>query len=385
MHYRHVLAALWGSLSLSAAAPLSERDATPAEKGLKHQSKRQLGALIQPNIQISNTQITVVNQNLGIISQLAQLAEAQLAALVQSQIQLVLQLETIKNNIRINHFKARFAQVNTVIVTVTNIVDARVPTNINRRYLLNQLRIDNGVPDKELVVMVTQKEEMTIHPTPTINARNPDASATLSGGFPEQTPSSPVSKIVNFDPTAPFALLNQSLILPYNTSAPTNPLVFEDPANIIFAGQHNLLVESLGSLQQDCIQLATANSFINQAIQLSLFSSLQQAAAAQLSGIQIGGGIPIIPPDVLLSHPDLASQYTSAIAQETATATETFPSETAHETVTESAQESATETIAETSTEEAATSTEAAAAAAETSQAGHGGKAHKGNKGDRRR
>ena len=88
-----------------------ERDVTPAEKGLRHKTKRQLGALIQPNIQISNTQITVVNQNLGVIGQLTRLAEQQLAALVQSQIQLVTQLETIKNNIRINHFKARFSQV----------------------------------------------------------------------------------------------------------------------------------------------------------------------------------------------------------------------------------------------------------------------------------
>lgn len=226
--------------------------------------------------------------------------------------------------------------------------------------------------------MVTQKEEMTIHPTSTADARNPDASATLSGGFPEQTPSSPVSNIVNFDPTAPFALLNQSLILPYNTSAPTNALVLEDPANIIFSGQHNLLVESLGSLQRDCVQLAASNSFINQAIQLSLFNSLQQAAAAQLSGIHIGGGIPIIPPDVLLSHPNLASQYTSAIVHETATATDTLVQETA--TATETAQETATEAASETSTEATATSTEATAA--ETSQAGNGRKAHKGNKGD---
>ncbi|KAM7222430.1 hypothetical protein V8F06_002208 [Rhypophila decipiens] len=372
MHYRHVLSALWGSLSLVTAAPtLSERDATPAERGLKHQPKRQLGALIPPNIQISNTQITVINQNLGVISQLAQLAELQLAALVQSQVQLVLQLETIKNNIRINHFRARFSQVNTVIVTVTNIVDARVPTNINRRYMLNQLRVDNGVPDKELVVMITQTEEMTIYATPTVDTQG-FAAASASGGLPE--PTEPVSKVLNFDASAPFALLNSSLILPYNTQAPTNALVLEDPANIIFAGQSNLLVESLGSLQRDCVQLAATNSLIDQAIQLSLFGSLQQAAAAQIANLQIGGGIPIIPPSILSSHPDLAAQYSQVLAAQSAT-------DTPAETATAPAAETATEVVPETAASTVATMTEVPAAAETNQGGGHGRNGRKGNHG----
>lgn len=217
--------------------------------------------------------------------------------------------------------------------------------------------------------MVTQKEEMTIYPTPTANARNFEEASRLSGGFPE--PTAPVSKIVNFDPNAPFALLNSSLILPYNTSAPTNALILEDPANIIFSGQHNLLVESLGSLQNDCVQLATTNSLINQAIQLSLFNSLQQAAAAQFSNIHIGGGIPIIPPDVLLSHPDLASQYSQALATETATAT--TDTAVAMETATTTDTAVATETGTETSTE-------ATLAPAPTEAGGHEGKGRKGSK-----
>lgn len=363
MRCKHVLSALLGSMSLVSAAPASlDQDVTPAERGLRHKPRRQLGTLIQPDIQISNTQITVINQNLGVISQLAQLAEQQLAALVQAQIQLVTQLETIKNNIRINHFKARFSQVNTVIVTVTNIVDARDTTRVNRRYLMDQLRIDNGVPDKELVVMVTQKDEMTISAaaTPTLSLANFVASA--SAGLP-----TPVSNVVSFDPAAPFALFNSSsLILPYNTSAPTNPLVFEDPANIIFAGQHNLLVESIGSLQADCVQLAATNSLINQAaLQLALFGSFQQAAAAQIAGLHIGGGIPVIPTNILVSHPDLAEQYTHEVDGLSAI-------ETSGPTATAEA------TVMGTEAETAASSTTEAEAAQETN---HGDQRRKGGKG----
>jgi hypothetical protein len=56
-------------------------------------------------------EITVVEENLGALSQLAQIAEQEFAALVQSQVALVTQLDDIKNNIRINNFKARFSQV----------------------------------------------------------------------------------------------------------------------------------------------------------------------------------------------------------------------------------------------------------------------------------
>lgn len=60
---------------------------------------------------ISETQITVVEENLGALNQLAQIAEQEFAALVQSQFELVEQLTEIKNNIRINSFKAKFSQV----------------------------------------------------------------------------------------------------------------------------------------------------------------------------------------------------------------------------------------------------------------------------------
>ena len=66
--------------------------------------------MIQQNI-IEQSVTIVQNQNLGVINELARIAETELAALVQAQVNLITQIETIKNNIRINHFKARFSQV----------------------------------------------------------------------------------------------------------------------------------------------------------------------------------------------------------------------------------------------------------------------------------
>ena len=97
---------------------------------------------------------------------------------------------------------------------------------------MNQLRIDNGVPDKELVVMVTQKEEMTVYatPTPTINAANFAAAATASASAGFAAPTS-VSNMVNLDPNAPFGLFNSPpqqiqqrhsrSSSPHSTAAPT--------------------------------------------------------------------------------------------------------------------------------------------------------------------
>lgn len=83
----------------------------PAERGLKWNSrsmKRNPLTIIQ-NVQETN--IVIVQQNLDTIEQLARLAEQQFADLVKAEIALVVQREEIKNNIRINHFKARFTQV----------------------------------------------------------------------------------------------------------------------------------------------------------------------------------------------------------------------------------------------------------------------------------
>jgi multidrug resistance efflux pump len=79
---------------------------------LKYRSKAQRRSPLIIQETVVEQSITIVqNQNLGVISQLAAIAEQELAALVQSQVALVTQLEEVKNNIRINHFKAKFSQV----------------------------------------------------------------------------------------------------------------------------------------------------------------------------------------------------------------------------------------------------------------------------------
>jgi len=79
---------------------------------LRYRSKAQRRSPLIIQETVVEQSITIVqNQNLGLISQLAAIAEQELAALVQSQVALVTQLEEIKNNIRINHFRAKFSQV----------------------------------------------------------------------------------------------------------------------------------------------------------------------------------------------------------------------------------------------------------------------------------
>ncbi|KAB5570811.1 hypothetical protein GE09DRAFT_720860 [Coniochaeta sp. 2T2.1] len=326
-----LLTGLLGLGSLAAAAPASaERDVTPHEKGLRYRSKAQKRSPLIIQQTVVEQSITIVqNQNLGLISQLAAIAEQQFAALVQSQIALVTQLEEIKNNIRINHFKAKFSQVNTVIVTVTNVIDARDPANVNKRYLLNQLLADNGAPDKQFLVMVSQAQEMTIAATPTVDLSGILGTA-ASASILSTATSSPL--VASYDPNAPFGLFNGSLILPYNTSTPSSAVVFEDPANIIFrgGGSGNLFVESAAGFQRDCaVFAAQQSSFLNLAA-LQLFSSVEQAAAAQLAAIQLGTALPLIPPSVLAGNVDLAAALASlkgsATASSTSTASETATS-----------------------------------------------------------
>lgn len=61
--------------------------------------------------EVQETNIIIVNENLGQLAAQQQIIEQEFAALVQAEVALVVQLEEIKNNIRINHFKARFSQV----------------------------------------------------------------------------------------------------------------------------------------------------------------------------------------------------------------------------------------------------------------------------------
>lgn len=237
---------------------------------------------------------------------------------------------------------------------MTNVVDARDPANVNNRYLVNQLLANNGFPDKQLVVMVTQAETMTIGATPTLNLGGVLGSLASASAVSSAT-SAPV--VAAFDPAAPFGNLNGSMILPYNTTAPDNALVVEDPASIIFANSNTgLFVESVTGFQQDCASFgAQTNTFLNLA-SAQLFASVQAAAAAQLAGLNLGTAVPIIPQAILISNPSLAdaasaalaSQSAALAAQRAATASSAAATDTTTATDTAAATAAATETATET-------------------------------------
>ena len=295
------------------------------------------------------------------LGQLAQLAEADLLAQVQSQLLLSAELQSIKDNIRINSLRARYPTINMLLVTVTNVVDARNPASINNRYLLNQLLVDNGFADKQQVIMVTESQTYTVTATTATAADSAtvtdsttatdSATATLdlagilsSAAAATPTPSSltlPLvigqglgqrlglgqgqgqiiqqqqTTITTFNPAAgiPLSFLNspQSLLLPYDTAAPSSALIIEDPANIIYGNQNDLLVQGLSNLQTDCAAFGLGgNAFVGGAANLPLFSSLQQAISFQLTSISVGSAAQPIPPSILLAHPDLAAALGSS-------------------------------------------------------------------------
>jgi hypothetical protein len=168
---------------------------------------------------------------------------------------------------------------------------------------------------------------MTIAATPTLNL-SPILGTAASASAVSTATASPL--VAGFDPSAPFSLFNGSLILPYNTSAPSSALVFDDPASIILPGYSNqLFVESAAGFQRDCALFAAQqNSFLDLAA-LRLFGSVEQAAAAQLASIELGTALPLIPPSVLAGNAALASALAglrgsasgASSAAETATST----------------------------------------------------------------
>lgn len=210
-------------------------------------------------------------------------------------------------------------------MTVTNVIDARDPANINTRYLLNQLLADNGVSDKQLLVMVTEAQTVTIAATATIGLSSNLGTAVSATGVSTPT-SGPI--VAGFDPNAPINLFNGSMILPYNTSAPSSALIFEDPAQIIFLDNSNsssldsqLFVESVADFLSDCAAFqAQQNSFLDLAA-LQLFASVEAAAAAQLALLQLGTALPLIPPSVVSGNASLASSLASLNADASATST----------------------------------------------------------------
>ncbi|KAI0840523.1 hypothetical protein F5Y06DRAFT_262967 [Hypoxylon sp. FL0890] len=265
MHFSQACTALLGFSSLVASAPTEGSLMPASQRGLKWRSRRAPLTIEQI---VQETNIIVVEDNKAQLDALQKLAEQQFAQLVEAQVALITQLEDVKNNIRVNHFKSRFAQVNTVIVTVSTIVDARADKGNQKRYMVNQLLADNGKPESQVMVMVSDAQTMTIGASQTVDLAGVAAATAVS-----QPTAAPA--IVAADPKAPFGKQNQSLILPVGAQAPSIDLVFVDPAAIILPNQNNLFVESTDTFLQDCgFYQSNGNAFANLASQS--FTSFEQ-------------------------------------------------------------------------------------------------------------
>jgi hypothetical protein len=148
---------------------------------------------------------------------------------------------------------------------------------------------------------------MTILATPTLDL-NGILGTVASASAISQATLAPV--VAPFDVNAPFGQANGSLILPYGTQAPSNALIIEDPASIIFEnskGGANLFVQSISGFQSDCAAFgAQANALVNLA-SLQIFNSIQQASAAQIASLQLGTIQPVIPAAIIIANPTLAS------------------------------------------------------------------------------
>ncbi|KAI1378358.1 hypothetical protein F4677DRAFT_443571 [Hypoxylon crocopeplum] len=266
MYFRHACAALLGLSSLVASAPTDGSLAPASKRGLKWKPRRSPLTVIEQIIQETN--IVIVEDNKAELDALQRLAEQQFAQLVQAEIALITQLEDVKNNIRVNHFKARFSQVNTVIVTVAVLVDARADKGNEKRYLVNQLLADNGKPENQVMVMVSDAQTMTIGASQTV-----DLAGVASATAVSQPTGLPA--LAALDPSAPFGKGNESMILPLGASAPSIDLVFADPAAIILPGQDTLFVESTDTFLQDCgFYSSNGNAFANLVSQS--FTSFEQ-------------------------------------------------------------------------------------------------------------
>lgn len=165
---------------------------------------------------------------------------------------------------------------NTVIITVTTLVDARGDSGKKNRYLVKQLYADNGKSGNEFVVMISEAATKTIGSNEA--AKTGDASAVSK-------PTS-VAEVAAWDKNAPFGQLNETVILPEGAQAPKIDMILDDPARIIEANQGNLFVESADSFLSDCGRYqGNANSFFDSNSQV--FASFEQLAAAQSGAVII--------------------------------------------------------------------------------------------------
>ncbi|KAF5516884.1 hypothetical protein CGCS363_v001229 [Colletotrichum siamense] len=330
MQLKHLLTGLAVFSSLAAAAPATApaQDAKAADKDAQKQDQNKdqnknnknnnngknnnnnnknngdvtiIQNIIKPNI-------IVVQENLDKINQLQRQNERELALLVQSQLALATQLQAVKDNIRINHFKAQFPQANTIIVTVTGVVDNRQGGGQNKRYLVNQLLADNGKPGQQALVMVNDPTPMDISTQQAASSQsdtfgaarvaldsasdavsnNIDGVQAAAAPTPGADESDTTLKLAAFDQAAPFGQVGQSIILPAGTQAPQLAASVPDPAAIILPNQAGLFVSNAATFLTDCASTAANAAAGNPALAgaaLNIFSSFQQIAAAQLAGL----------------------------------------------------------------------------------------------------
>lgn len=332
MFFKTIVPTLAGLSSLVSAVPTSmQRNAAGQKRDVIIQQ-----SVIEP-------QVVVVNQNLGALNALALQAEQEFAALVQSQLTLINTVESIKNNIRINTFKSRWAQVNTVLVTVTNVVDARDPANVNTRYMVNQLKVknihsfllmiyqmltlstpnqaDNNNPASEILVMMTAADAIMIGAQPTAPA-NLNVPGVAGAGTALSQPTA-LPQVQQLDPNAAFAQAagGGSVLLPFGSTAPQPPSgaqLFADPAAIILPNQ-NLFVGDVNTISQDCALLA-AGSLFN--LQQQLLAQ-QAIAQAELANVVLGNAQP---PTIIIDN-NGNGQQNQAAQQQQGQANQTQPAQ----------------------------------------------------------
>ncbi|KAM0129062.1 hypothetical protein ACHAP3_008014 [Botrytis cinerea] len=176
----------------------------------------------------SNNVIIITKTEEEQLTEISRNREIQLTKLVQERLIIIDRTQIARDNIRRNHFKNLNSQQNTIIVVVTQIVDARDRSNKNIRYMTHQIQANNQAQDTRFV-MVQQDQRMTIN----------GASSTGTASLPRGTGTSTSPSFGTYDPNAAPLVSNVTQILPANAQAPNFAGVkqFQDPAMIIEEGQ----------------------------------------------------------------------------------------------------------------------------------------------------
>ncbi|RAL60053.1 hypothetical protein DID88_000679 [Monilinia fructigena] len=181
--------------------------------------------------QRANVVVTITKTEEEQLTEISRGREIQLTKLVQERLVIIDRTQTARDNIRKNHFRNLNSQQNTVIIVVTQIVDARDTSSKNIRYMTHQVQADNKAQDNQFVV-VQQAQQMIIN--------GPSLTGTAS--LPQGTDTS-TSFIATYDPNARPSVSNATQILPVNAAAPSFVGVkqFQDPAIIIEENQKALV------------------------------------------------------------------------------------------------------------------------------------------------